>query len=222
MVWDFAEANTFCGHRRELVTAIERGGYGYRDLPGTQYWRMQFSGTPPSQTLSNAKVVFTDLLLRQHRLRGSVRLLYVWLRRSLKPVSSLSPLCRAQGRGIGRGTYPHGGKDKAEAFFSRNDASDAPPFNRASSRLPGDIYYAFKQAEQMVMKNFEHRMGDIFLDAVIRSGLCCKRYVASADGSAGRIIERARNALASSSSLSAPARVGQVRLLRPAETSLQR
>lgn len=99
--------------------------------------------------------------------------LYVWLRRSLKPLfpELFATLVVPRAEELVATPYRHGGKEQAEAFFldgmtqaMRRLAKQAHP------AFPVTIYYAFKQSESEGDTGTTRTGWQTFLDAVIRAG----------------------------------------------------
>jgi len=125
---------------------------------------------------------------------------YVWLRRSLVDIwpDLFRRLITPKDDELIAETYRHGGRNKAEAFFMEGMRKALTAICKASTdQVPLAIYYAFKQSEA----------GDdgvtspgwsSFLQAVIDSGLALDATWPVRTESAGRLIGKDSNALASS------------------------
>jgi len=125
---------------------------------------------------------------------------YVWLRRSL---SSTWPdifrrLTTPKDEELIATPYRHGGKENAEDFFMRGMSEALTAMGQATDDdYPLVIYYAFKQSEETI-DGVTSAGWSTFLQAVVASGLVVDGTWPLRTESAGRLIGRGANALASS------------------------
>lgn len=124
---------------------------------------------------------------------------YVWLRRTLADIwlDLFRRLSTPKGEELVAKPYRHGGKG-AEAFFLKGMAGALTAMREAAtSNEPLVIYYAFKQSE-VAAEGVTSAGWASFLQAVVDSGLTVDGTWPLRTESAGRMIGRASNALASS------------------------
>lgn len=100
--------------------------------------------------------------------------LYLWLRRSLRPVfpSVFATVAVPKAEELVASPYRHGGKKNAEDFFMHGmgDALRAIAV-RSHPVLPLTIYYAFKQSETVDNEGTSSSGWETFLQAVLNAGL---------------------------------------------------
>jgi putative DNA methylase len=125
---------------------------------------------------------------------------YIWLKRSLRGQwpHLFRRLTTPKAEELVATPYRHGGKTKAEAFFMRGMGEALTAMREAATDSePLAIYYAFKQSE-----NAENGVVSpgwaSFLQAVVDAGLAIDGTWPLRTESAGRLIGRGANALASS------------------------
>lgn len=125
---------------------------------------------------------------------------YVWLKRSIGPVwpELFRRLVTPKEDELVASNYRHGDKDTAEEFFMSGMAHALTAMRKASSDdFPSAIYYAFKQSE-VGADGVTSAGWSSFLQAVVNSGLAIDGTWPLRTESAGRMIGRGANALASS------------------------
>jgi putative DNA methylase len=125
---------------------------------------------------------------------------YIWVRHSLSEVwpDLLRRLATPKSEELVATPYRHGGKAEAELFFM-NGMSDALKAMQRASVIdaPLAIYYAFKQSE-IAQDGVTSAGWASFLQAVVDAGLAIDGTWPLRTESAGRLIGRGANALASS------------------------
>lgn len=125
---------------------------------------------------------------------------YVWIRHSLGKTwpDLLRRLTTPKSDELVATPYRHGGKSEAEQFFMRGMSDALNAMQRASvGDVPLAIYYAFKQSES-AQDGITSAGWASFLQAVVDAGLAIDGTWPLRTESAGRLIGRGANALASS------------------------
>ncbi len=125
---------------------------------------------------------------------------YVWLKRSLSEIwpDLFRRIMTPKDGELVATPYRHGGKDNAETFFMTGMSEALTAMRQAASDdCPLAIYYAFKQAEASA-DGITSAGWATFLQAVVDSGLVVDGTWPLRTESAGRLIGRGANALASS------------------------
>ena len=125
---------------------------------------------------------------------------YVWLRHSLSDVwpDLLRRLMTPKAEELVATPYRHGGKHEAEAFFMEGMSGALSAMQRAAAEShPLAVYYAFKQSE-VATDGITSAGWASFLQAIVDAGLVIDGTWPLRTESAGRLIGRGANALASS------------------------
>lgn len=125
---------------------------------------------------------------------------YVWMRRSIGRVwpDLFRRLVTPKDEELVASNYRHGDRDAAEKFFMNGMGQALTAMRKAASDdLPSAIYYAFKQSEAGP-DGITSAGWSSFLQAVVNSGLVIDGTWPLRTESAGRMIGRGTNALASS------------------------
>ncbi|HEX3984651.1 MAG TPA: hypothetical protein VHX12_13230 [Acidisoma sp.] len=125
---------------------------------------------------------------------------YVWLRRSLAGVwpDLFRRLAAPKAEELVATPYRHGGKQQAESFFIQGMSEALTAMRKAATDSePLAVYYAFKQIE-LVEDGVTSPGWASFLRAVVDAGLSVDGTWPLRTESAGRLIGRGTNALASS------------------------
>jgi len=201
MTWDFCEGNYFGDSSASLDTiigtissVIERqegaapGGVSLIDAPSNNY--------PVRPCLINTDPPYYDNI-------GYADLsdfFYVWLRRSLSPIwpTLFRRLTTPKAEELVATPYRHGGRDAAEVFFMTGMGRALAAMREASTDdAPLAVYYAFKQSEAAA-EGVTSAGWASFLQAVVSAGLTVDGTWPLRTESAGRMIGRGTNALASS------------------------
>ncbi len=201
MMWDFAEANPFTGAGGSLGAALAKGAMVIDALPA-RYRGYSFQRDAASQAIPSTAVVSTDPPYYDNIGYADLSdFFYVWLRRSLKPVfpELFATLAVPKAEELVATPHRHGSKRAAEAFFL--DGMTKALTNLGGQTHPGfpvTVYYAFKQAETKGDSGTASTGWETFLDATIRSGFAISGTWPMRTESAGRIVARDANTLASS------------------------
>lgn len=201
MTWDFCEGNYFGDSSAALtrivktisdvVSYLQSPGLGridQIDAPKNNY--------PVQPCVINADPPYYDNI-------GYADLsdfFYVWLRRSLRGVwpNLFRRLTTPKGEELVATPYRHGGKDEAEAFFMKGMGEALTAMRRAATEdAPLAIYYAYQQSEIAEDGIFSPGWTS-FLQAVVDAGLSIDGTWPVRTESAGRLIAKKTNALASS------------------------
>jgi putative DNA methylase len=176
MVWDFAEGSPFGNSSAGLVECSEvvakvitrslgnsNAGFGWQ------------ANATEANTISNCSpVVSTDPPYYANVGYADLSdFLYVWLRRSLKPVfpELFATLAVPKAEELVATPYRHGSKEKAEAFFLEGMTKAMHRVaGQAHPAFPVTIYYAVMQSESDGDDGMLRTGWETFLDAVIRAG----------------------------------------------------
>jgi len=125
---------------------------------------------------------------------------YVWMKRSIGPIwpDLFRRLVTPKEEELVASNYRHGDRDAAEEFFMTGMGLALTAIRKAASdEVPSAIYYAFKQSEAGP-DGITSAGWASFLQAVVNSGLVIDGTWPLRTESAGRMIGRGANALASS------------------------
>lgn len=201
MVWDYSEANAFCGMAGDFGVSLKNM---MRVLDETLPFKpgCVSQADAQSQSISFNKVISTDPPYYDNIGYADLAdFFYVWLRRSLKPIlpGLYATLAAPKAEELVANPYRHGGKDEAEKFFltgmtraMHNLAEQAHP------AFPVSIYYAFKQSESKDEAGTSSTGWETFLDAVLRAGFAITGTWPMRTELGNRMIGSGTNALASS------------------------
>ncbi|RTZ76297.1 MAG: hypothetical protein DSZ02_01720, partial [Gammaproteobacteria bacterium] len=200
MVWDYAEANPFCGSSGNWIAMVDWTWKALAHTPdhGSGFASQEDAAT---QNVSRDKVVSTDPPYYDNIGYADLSdFFYVWLRRSLKPIypDLFATLAVPKAEELVATPYRHGSKEKAEQFFLEgmkkalhNLAEQAHP------AFPVTIYYAFKQSETKEGSTTSTGW-ETFLEAVIQAGFSIDGTWPMRTELSNRMIGSGTNALASS------------------------
>lgn len=200
MVWDFSEANAFCGKAGDFLTSLKNM---MRVLDGFRHQGRGIArqADAATQSISANKVVSTDPPYYDNIGYADLSdFFYVWIRRSLRNIypELFGTMAVPKTEELVATPYRHGSKEKAEIFFMdgmtraiHNLAEQAHP------AFPVSIYYAFKQSE--TKEGSTTSTGWVtFLEAVIQAGFSIDGTWPMRTEMANRMIGSGTNALASS------------------------
>lgn len=201
MTWDFCEGNYF-GDSSVALSTI------YRTIPDV-IAHQQSQGIASISIVDAAKngfpirpcIINTDPPYYDNIGYADLSdFFYVWLKRSLATIwpEEFRRLTTPKMEELVAKPYRYGGKSEAEAFFMQgmSDALNAMR-NAASDNEPLAIYYAFKQSE-IAEDGVTSAGWATFLQAIVDAGLVVDGTWPLRTESAGRLIGRGANALASS------------------------
>ena len=201
MTWDFCEGNYF-GDSSAALTTIFRtipdviAHQRSRSFASVAIIDAAKNSYPVSPCVINTDPPYYDNI-------GYADLsdfFYVWLKRSLAAVwpNEFRRLTTPKLEELVATPYRHGGKTEAEAFFMQGMSEALIAMRKASSDdQPLAIYYAFKQSE-IAEDGVTSAGWATFLQAVVDAGLVVDGTWPLRTESAGRLIGRGANALASS------------------------
>lgn len=201
MVWDYSEANAFCGMAGDIgVTINNMMRVLDQTLPFTGGNATQSDAQ--SQTISAHKVISTDPPYYDNIGYADLSdFFYVWLRRSLRPIfpKLYATLAVPKAEELIATPYRHGSKQAAEVFFL--DGMTAAMHNLAAQAHPAfpvTIYYAFKQSDTSESDGTHSTGWETFLEAVLRAGFTLTGTWPMRTELSNRMIGSGTNALASS------------------------
>jgi len=161
-----------------------------------------FAADASVQSLSSDKVVSTDPPYYDNIGYADLSdFFYVWLRRSLKPVSPdlFATMAVPKAEELVATPHRHGSREKAEAFFLDGMTQAMHRLaEQAHPAFPVTIYYAFKQAESEGADGTASTGWETFMDAVIRAGFATSGTWPIRTELSNRMIGSGTNALASS------------------------
>lgn len=201
MVWDYSEANAFCGMAGDIGVTIKNM---MRVLDQT----LPFApgnvtqSDAQAQKISAGKVISTDPPYYDNIGYADLSdYFYVWLRRSLRPIfpNLYATLAVPKAEELVANPYRHGSKDTAESFFM--DGMTAAMHNlaqQAHPAFPVTIYYAFKQSDTTDETGTSSTGWETFLEAVLRAGFTLTGTWPMRTELSNRMIGSGTNALASS------------------------
>ena len=200
MVWDFSEANAFCGKAGDFFTSLKNM---MRVLDGFRHEGLGVVNQvdAATQSLSSDKVVSTDPPYYDNIGYADLSdFFYVWMRRSLRNIypALFGTMAVPKAEELVATPYRHGSKEKAETFFM--DGMTRAIHNlavQAHPAFPVSIYYAFKQSE--TKEGSTTSTGWVtFLEAVIQAGFSIDGTWPMRTEMANRMVGSGTNALASS------------------------
>ena len=201
MVWDYSEANAFCGMAGDISVSINNMMRVLdQTLPFVQATVSQADAQ--SQTVSAEKVISTDPPYYDNIGYADLSdFFYVWLRRSLRPIfpALYGTLAVPKAEELIATPYRHGSKEQAEVFFL--DGMTAAMHNlaqQAHPAFPVTIYYAFKQSDTKEGSGTHSTGWETFLEAVLRAGFTLTGTWPMRTELGNRMIGSGTNALASS------------------------
>jgi putative DNA methylase len=175
MMWDFAEANPFCGSGGDFVPQLEYvAKYIVNCTPLNAKVGHAIQVDAQRQTISVNKIVSTDPPYYDNIGYADLSdFFYVWLRRSLHGLFGdlLSTIAVPKQEELIATPYRHGSKLAAEEFFLNGMTSAMRVLaDNCHPAFPVTIYYAFKQSDSSDVERVFSTGWDTFLDAVNRAG----------------------------------------------------
>lgn len=154
------------------------------------------------QSLSKSCVVSTDPPYYNNIAYADLSdFLYLWLRRSLKPVfpELFATVAVPKAEELVASPHRHGGSEKAEAFFLGGMTQAMHTLaDQTHVGLPITIYYAYKQSETETDTGTSSTGWEAFLEAVNRAGLAVTGTWPMRTEGDNRQVSHGANALASS------------------------
>jgi putative DNA methylase len=201
MVWDYSEANAFCGMAGDPLVSLNNMMRVVDQLPALTGANVE-QADAQTQTLSGGRVVSTDPPYYDNIGYADLSdFFYVWLRRSVRPVfpDLFATLAVPKAEELVASPYRHGSTEMAETFFLTGMTQ---AMHRVASQthpaFPVTIYYAFKQAESDSVDGTASTGWDTFLAAVIEAGFAISGTWPMRTELGNRMIGSGTNALASS------------------------
>jgi putative DNA methylase len=202
MTWDFAEGNPFGDASGNFLDGIKWITEAIaQSLPaiGSGY---AVSADAAVQSTSLGKVISTDPPYYDNIGYADLSdFIYVWMRRSLKPIfpDQFTTLAVPKAEELVATPYRHGSKTKAESFFLAGMTQAMHRLaEQAHPAFPVTIYYAFKQSESDGDEGTTNTGWDTFLAAVIEAGFAISGTWPIRTEMKTRQIASGTNALASS------------------------
>lgn len=172
MVWDYTEANPFCGSSGNFLLGVEQAREMIINVPA-RFISYAIQTNAASQNISLNKIVSTDPPYYDNIGYADLSdFFYVWLRRSLKDIYSslFTTMTVPKAEELVATPYRHGSKQAAEAFFMEGMTKALHQLAiQAHPAFPVTIYYAFKQSETKDGGTTSTGW-ETFLDAVMKAG----------------------------------------------------
>lgn len=202
MTWDFAEVNFFSESVGSIATVAKTLSQPLAYLSASAHVGHALQADAQLQTLSQRAVVSTDPPYYDNVPYADLSdFFYVWLRRSMRPVfpGLFATLAVPKAEELVATSYRHGGRELAAAFFLEGMTKAMHRLaEQAHPAFPVTIYYAFKQTESDADGATSSTGWDVFLEAVIRSGLAIRGTWPMRTELGNRMRGSESNALASS------------------------
>ena len=175
MMWDYAEANVFCGGGGDIVTQLE---YVSKYLVLCSVARglgVAVQADAQTQEISARKVISTDPPYYDNIGYADLSdFFYVWLRNSMRqPFPTLfATMSVPKAEELVATAYRHGSREAAEKFFLLGMTQAMERLKKlAHPEMPLTIYYAFKQSDTDSDSGTSSTGWETFLDAIGRAGL---------------------------------------------------
>lgn len=201
MAWDFAEANSFADAGGSFDAAIDKGAMSIAHLPACSPGSISHLVAQNNSYPVRPVVISTDPPYYDNIGYADLSdFFYVWLRHSLSGIwpDLFRRLTTPKAEELVATPYRHGGRENAEAFFMVGMGEAMTAMRKAATDAePLAIYYAFKQAEAGA-DGVTSAGWASFLQAVVGAGLVVDGTWPVRTESAGRLIGKGTNALASS------------------------
>jgi putative DNA methylase len=201
MAWDFAESNPFADAGGSLDAAIDKGAMAIAHTPACSPSSIRQLAAQQNSFSDYSIAVSTDPPYYDNIGYADLSdFFYIWLKRSLASTwpELFRRLTTPKTEELIATPYRHGGREQAEHFFMRGMGEALTAMRKAAiDGIPLTIYYAFKQSE-VADDGVTSAGWASFLQAVVDSGLGVDGTWPIRTESAGRIIARNANALASS------------------------
>ena len=201
MTWDFCEGNYFGSSSADFKTILKTisSVISHQKSPNPAF--INHVDAPKNNYNIGPCIINTDPPYYDNIGYADLSdFFYVWLRRSLHSVwpDLLRRLATPKTEELVATPQRHGGKAEAEVFFMQGMSAALKAMQSASTEgEPLAIYYAFKQAE-VAQEGITSAGWASFLQAVVDAGLAVDGTWPLRTESAGRLIGRGSNALASS------------------------
>jgi len=201
MVWDVAESNPLGSSGGSFSSAFDKGAMTIAEASCASPGEIRNLVAQENSFSSVPVVISTDPPYFDNIGYATLSdFFYVWLRRSLGQTwpALFRRLTSPKDEELVATPHRHGGKAQAEAFFMKGMSQALTAMrNAATESVPLAIYYAFKQSE-LAEEGVTSAGWASFLQAVVESGLSIDGTWPVRTESAGRLVGRGANALASS------------------------
>lgn len=201
MTWDFAECNIFGGFSGSFQNLHERMVKGFESLGASSvYASITTQDARTSQAPTNS-VICTDPPYYDNITYSDLSdYFYVWLRRSIGRhfPEAFGSILTPKADELVAESYRHGGRDQAEAFFSKGIQEVIRNFEKfANTDVPVTIFYAFKQSE-IEEEGLVSSGWATFISGIIENGFEVKGTWPVRTEKPGRVVAVGKNALANS------------------------
>lgn len=201
MTWDYCEGSFFGDSSASWATIIKTTTAVIEHQQATSFGSISAVNAPDNNYPVPACLINTDPPYYDNIGYADLSdFFFIWLRRSLNSIwpELFRRLATPKAPELVATPYRHGGKEAAEAFFMEGMGKALSAMRRASvDDAPLAIYYAFKQSEAEA-EGLTSAGWSSFLQAVVDAGLVVDGTWPMRTESAGRLIGRGANALASS------------------------
>lgn len=201
MTWDFCEGNYFGDSSAALATIFRTIPDVIAHQTSRSFASIAVSDAAKNQYPQGPCVINTDPPYYDNIGYADLSdFFYIWLKHSLATIwpDEFRRLATPKSEELVATPYRHGGKSEAEAFFMRGMSEALVGMRRATSDdQPVAIYYAFKQSE-IADGGVTSAGWATFLQAIVDAGLVVDGTWPLRTESAGRLIGKGANALASS------------------------
>jgi putative DNA methylase len=201
MVWDFAEANPLADAGGSFYSAIDKGARALAEAPATSGGLIKSLPAQNNSFDGEPLIISTDPPYYDNIGYATLSdYFYVWLKHGLDEIwpDLFRRVVSPKDEELVATPARHGGRAQAEAFFMRGMAEAVRAMRGAATDdVPLAIYYAFKQSEAGE-DGVTSAGWASFLQAIVDSGLAVDGTWPVRTESAGRLVGRDANALASS------------------------
>ena len=201
MTWDFAECNILGGFSGSFQNLHERMVKGFESLGASSVHASISTQDARTSDAPIDSVICTDPPYYDNITYSDLSdYFYVWLKRSIGrhfPEAFASILTPKTDELVAE-SYRHGGRDQAEAFFSKGMQEVIRNFEKfANTEVPVTIFYAFKQSE-IEEEGLASSGWATFISGIIENGFEVKGTWPVRTEKPGRVVAVGKNALANS------------------------
>lgn len=201
MTWDFAECNILGGFSGSFQNLHERMVKGFQSLGASSVHASISTQDARTSDAPIDSVICTDPPYYDNITYSDLSdYFYVWLKRSIGrhfPEAFASILTPKTDELVAE-LYRHGGRDQAEAFFSKGIQEVVRNFEKfANTEVPVTIFYAFKQSE-IEEEGLASSGWATFISGIIENGFEVKGTWPVRTEKPGRVVAVGKNALANS------------------------
>ena len=205
MVWDYIEANPFCGHSGDIMNSVNIGMKAVEKFPLCSSENMtafaeQF-GAQDDCDLRNLMISTDPPYYDNIGYADLSDFFYVWIRQSLKNTypDLFGTLLVPKAEELIATPYRHGGSAEAAKDFFEDGMLSAckQMYQYAREDIPVTIYYAYKQSDSDVSGTTSSGW-ETMLGAIVKAGFTITGTWPMRTEMSGRTLARTTNALASS------------------------